>query len=366
MKRFLTFVAVVFLLVACGSEPTGPATPAPAPSIPVVPTPDVQGFAAQLDSLRLAHQIPGMSAAIVENERIVWSRGLGFGDVAGGKRATDTTCFHLASLTKPFASVIIMQLVEEGLLDLDDQVSEYGVDLGNNGDISVRHLLTHTSEGTPGSRYRYNGARFDQLGRVIERASGRTFGELLVERILGPLQLRHTAPNVEDRVNFALTGLDRDEYMENMATPYELQGTRVVETQYASGFGPAAGLISSAEDMASFSIAIDRRQLLDPASWELVFTPEISNNGNTLPYGLGWFIQQREGFELQWHYGYWYGTSTLIVRVPGRDRTFVVLANTDLMSRPYGLDIGDVWRSPFARLFLEFYVFGDSPLPAQS
>jgi CubicO group peptidase (beta-lactamase class C family) len=307
MKRFLTFVPLLFLLVACGSEPTGPAVPPPAPSVPVVPTPGVQGFAAQLDSLRLAHQIPGMSAAIVDNERIVWSRGLGFGDVAGGKRATDTTCFHLASLTKPFASVIIMQLVEEGLLDLDDPVSEYGVDLSSNGVILVRHLLTHTSEGTPGSSYRYNGARFDQLGRVIERASGRTFGELLVERILGPLQLRHTAPNVEDRVSFALTGLDRDEYMENMATAY----------------------------------------------------------GNTLPYGLGWFIQQREGVELQWHYGYWFGTSTLIVRAPELERTFIVLANSDMMSRPYGLDIGDVWRSPFARLFLESYVFGNALLPAQ-
>jgi CubicO group peptidase (beta-lactamase class C family) len=365
MQRLLTFVPLFFLFAACGSEPTGPAAPPPAPSVPVVPTPGVQGFAAELDSLRLAHQIPGMSAAIVENERIVWSMGLGFADVAGGKRTTDTSCFHLASLTKPFASVVIMQLVEEGLLDLDDPVSEYGVDLSGNGVILVRHLLTHTSEGTPGSSYRYNGARFDQLGRVIQRASGRTFGELLVERILGPLQLRHTAPNVEDRVSFALTGLDRDEYIENMATAYELRGTRVVETEYASGFGPAAGLISSAEDMASFSIAIDRSQLLDPATWELVFSPEISNSGNTLPYGLGWFIQQHEGVELQWHYGYWFGTSTLIVRVPEVDKTFIVLANTDMMSRPYGLDIGDVLRSPFARLFLESYVFGSSPLPAQ-
>lgn len=353
-------LALLFSLAACGSDPVAPSGEA---TFPVDFTPGVDGFAAQLDTLRVEHAIPGMSAAIVENGEIVWVRGLGLADIATSRPTTETTCFHLASLTKPFGSIILMQLVEEGLVDLDDPVADYGVDLSSSGVIRVRHLLTHTSEGVPGSGYRYNGARFGELGRVIAVASGRTFGELLVERILQPLQMRQTAPSPSDPASFALTGLDRDQFLANMATPYERVGSRVVRSEYATGFSPSAGLISSAHDMATFASAIDRGAFLEPATWQAVFTPAVSNSGSVLPYGLGWFVQQREGIELHWHYGYWNATSTLIVRAPGVGRTFIVLANTDMMSRPYGLGEGDVWRSPFARLFLNTYVYGSAPLP---
>jgi len=361
MTRTLPLVPILFGLMACGSAPAAPGSGEP--TFPVDFTPDLQGFGARLDTLRVEHTIPGMSAAIVEDGQIVWSRGLGFADVAAAKPATESTCFHLASLTKPFASVIIMQLVEEGLLDLDDPVSDYGIDLSSQGVILVRHLLTHTSEGVPGSGYSYNGSRFGQLDRVIEGASGRTFGELLVERILRPLHLTHTAPSPSSPADFVLTDLNRDEFLANMAVPYERRGSRVARSEYATGFSSAAGLISSADDMAAFASAIDQGMFLEADTWQAVLTPAVSNSGSDLPYGLGWFVQQRQGVELQWHYGYWNAASTLIIRVPAVGRTFIVMANTDMMSRPYELGAGDVWRSPFARLFLESYVYGDDPLP---
>jgi CubicO group peptidase (beta-lactamase class C family) len=104
--------------------------------------------------------------------------GFGYADAEAERPATPTTPFHLASLTKPFAATIVMQLVEAGSVDLDDPVTDYGVELEANGVIRVRHLLNHTSEGVPGSEYRYNGGRFAELDRVIYGASGRTFGEL--------------------------------------------------------------------------------------------------------------------------------------------------------------------------------------------
>jgi CubicO group peptidase (beta-lactamase class C family) len=269
-------------------------------------TPGLQGFEARLDTLRVEHAIPDMSAAIVEDAQVVWTRGLGFADIAAGKPVTESTCFHLASLTKPFASVIIMQLVEGGLLDLDDPVSDYGIDLSSQGVILVRHLLTHTSEGVPGA---VEAHRSEPLRPGQFRPDGSESGR-------------------------------------------------------AIGFSSAAGLISSARDMATFASAIDQGMFLEPATWQAVFTPAVSNGGSVLPYGLGWFIQQRQGVELQWHYGHWYATSTLIVRAPAVRRTFIVMANTDMMSRPYDLGAGDVWRSLSARLFLESYVYGDAPLPA--
>jgi CubicO group peptidase (beta-lactamase class C family) len=304
-----------------------------------------------------------MAAAIVEDEEIVWSKGFGYADAEAQRPITPITPVHLASLTKTFASTIVMQLVEEGLVDLDDPVGDYGIDLGNEA-VRVRHLMNHTSEGTPGSHYNYRGDRFGLLDYVIEEASGRSFGELVVERILRPLQLENTAPNPYDLDDFSLAGLNRNAFLARMARGYELQENQVVQIDLPRFFGTAAGLVASAEDYAAYSIAIDQGRFLEPATWDSVFTPAISNSGATLPYALGWFIFRYQGVELQWHYGWWNGNSSLIVRAPERGRAFVVLANSDMLSRAYGLG-GDanVMRSDVAALFVHSYVLGDEPLP---
>ena len=353
----VTLVAIVCLL-ACGDGPTA------LDPIAIAPTPGLEGFPARLDALRVQLRIPGMSAAIVQDGRIVWARGFGHANVESGHAATSATPFHLASLTKPFAATIVMQLVEEGLVDLDDPVSDYGVSLSSSGVIRVRHLLTHTSEGVPGSSYQYNGNRFGNLDQVIESASGKSFAELLVERILEPLQLENTAPNPRQPGAFALTGLDRDEFLAEMAAGYEVSGSQVFPLRHPSYFGAAGGLVASAEDVAAFSIAIDEGRFLTSETWEQVFAPATSNTGTTLPYGLGWFIQEYQGVTLQWHYGYWTTNSSLIVRVPEQGLTYVVLASTQNLSAPYGLGVDDnVMRSDVARLFVEDFVVGDEPLP---
>jgi CubicO group peptidase (beta-lactamase class C family) len=353
-------MVVCALVWACGSDATAP------DDSPIVVryTEGLTGFEASLDSLRVELHIPGLGAAIVKDEEIAWSNGFGFADVDENRPATATTSFHLASLTKTFASTIVMQLVERGLVDLNDPVSDYGVDLMADGTIRVRHLLNHTSEGVPGTEYHYNGGRFGELDRVIFSATGERFGRLLVDEILQPLQLRQTAPNVSS-VDFLLTGLDRDAFMANMASPYEWDGGRVVRSSYPSYFGTAAGLIASAEDVARYSIAIDQGMFLEAATWDSVFTPATDPTGSVLPYALGWFIQIYHGIELQWHYGYWDANSSLIVRVPERGLTFVLLANTSMLSRPYGLGVdSDVLRSDVARLFIDSFVTGSEPPPS--
>jgi len=108
----------------------------------------------KLDALRRRLIIPGFSAAIVKDQRVIWARGFGCADIASGAPATPHTPHHLASLTKPFGATILLALVEEGLVNLDDPISDYGINLDRPGTIRVKHLLSHTSEGMPGSRYR--------------------------------------------------------------------------------------------------------------------------------------------------------------------------------------------------------------------
>src|SRR5205814_8480949 len=126
---------------------------------------------------------------------IVWSRGFGKADVAHDIAADPQTEYHLASLTKTFASTIVLQLVEERKVSLDDPVSMYGIVLSSPGVIRVRHLLTHTSEGAPGSHYAYNGDRFSLLDSVIAHGAGEPFAARLARRILKPLHFERTAPN---------------------------------------------------------------------------------------------------------------------------------------------------------------------------
>ncbi|HSG80776.1 MAG TPA: serine hydrolase domain-containing protein [Gemmatimonadota bacterium] len=356
MSLLGVFVALS-LVMACGSDSTSPS------AIEITFEPGLVGFEARLDSLRVELRIPGMAAAIVSDGQIVWSRGFGLADAGANRPATPQTPFHLASLTKTFAATIVMQLVEQGLVDLDDRISRYGIDLGND-EIRVRHLINHTSEGVPGSRFSYNGSRFNLLDYVIEEASGHSFAELLVEQILQPLQLRNTAPNPGDPEDFDLTGFNRSEFVARMARGYELDGSTVVPVDLPHLFGTAAGLVASAEDYAVYSIAIDQGRFLQPETWDSVFTPAISNDDETLPYAIGWFIYRYQGVNLQWHYGWWTGNSSLIVRAPEQGLAFVVLANSDMLSRAYGLG-GDanVMRSDVARLFIESYVLGDGSTP---
>jgi len=205
-------VAIALLTAGCGDTPSEPVT--------VPPTEGLQGFEGQIDSIRVELQIPGMAAAIAQGDQIVWSRGFGLADVERGRPATDTTSFYVASVTKPIAAIVLLQFVEQGVVNLDDPISKFGVSLEPKGLITVRHILNHTSEGTPGSVHKYNHERYIQLGKVLRKASGETFAQLLAKQILRPLALRHTAPDPNLLGDFFAAGLNRQDFIANVAAPY--------------------------------------------------------------------------------------------------------------------------------------------------
>jgi CubicO group peptidase (beta-lactamase class C family) len=109
-----------------------------------------RSFENRLETVCQVLKIPGMSAAIVRDQELVWVSGFGYADLQNQVPATADTIYGLASVTKPVAAVLIMQLVEEGLVDLDAPISGYDVNLLGD-QITVRHLMTHTSEGIPGT-----------------------------------------------------------------------------------------------------------------------------------------------------------------------------------------------------------------------
>jgi len=316
----------------------------------------------ELQGLRERLQIPGFSAAVVKDHEVLWARGFGCANIASGTPATPNTPYNLASLTKPFGATILLRLVEEGLVDLEDPISDYGIHWLESEAVLVKHLLSHTSRGTPGSRYRYDGDRFGLIDRVIHAATGSSFRELLIERILSPLEMSDSLPMP---TGYGAADYERGEgdprfqdAWNRLASPYALiRGYGDVLGEYASYFGSAAGLISSVLDYAKFDRALDEHRFISEETQEMAWTPFRSNRGRELPYGYGWFVQKREGLRYLWHYGYWNCTSTLIVKVPERRLTFLLFANSDRLSSPFMLGVdANVRRSPAARAFLDIFV----------
>jgi CubicO group peptidase (beta-lactamase class C family) len=325
------------------------------------PATSLDDFRAYLEQLRLDGHIQAISAVIAKDQSIVWSGSFG-GSEAVAWRVADTTVFHLASLTKPFASTVILQLVDEGKVSLDDPVSKYGIVLTSPGTILVRHLMSHTSEGLPGTHYAYNGDRYSLLDSVIAHASGKSFAAAVQERIIVPLGLKHTAATPQSAA-FAASGLDKATYLANVAPGYVWTGTQYAPTAYQTLFSSAAGLTASARDYATFSMAMDRDAFLKPTTKALAYTPVVSPSGEVFPYGLGWFSTDYKGVRVIWHYGYWTASSTLVIKVPSQQLTFVLLANTDGLSAPYQLGAGKLDSSPWAREFLETFVIAKLALP---
>jgi len=329
------------------------------------PVVSIADFETRLEQLRASSHIPAITAVISRDQQVVWVKALGQSDIAGQRAAADTTVYHLASLTKPFFAAVLLQLVEEGKVSLDDPVSMYGINIaGPSGTvIRVRHLLSHTSESIPGSSFRYNGDRFGLLDAVIAQAAGKSVAAALQERVIGPLGLTRTAPNPQS-ASFAQSGLNKAAFEANMARGYTYSGGSYNLTAYPAYFGSAAGLTASALDMAAFSMAMDRNALVRAETKSLAFTPTANPAGGAFPYGLGWFATDYKGVRIVWHYGLWTANSSLIVKVPERNLTFVVLANTDALSGPYQLGAGRLETSPWAREFLEAFVVGSVALPA--
>ena len=123
--------------------------------------------------------------------------------------------------------------------------------------------------------------------------------------------------------------------------------------------------MASAPDVARFSIAWDQGRLLDDKTRAEAWKRPLGRNGTWLPYALGWFVQDIRGRQVVWHYGHGLESSSLIVKVPAQRVTFVILANSDGLSRWRGLgDSADVMESPAATLFMNWLTTRYAASPA--
>jgi CubicO group peptidase (beta-lactamase class C family) len=336
---------------------------------------NLQELERRCDLLHQAFAIPGMSIAVVHAQELVLARGFGIVDLAVGTPAAADTPYPIASLTKTFAAAVIMRLVEVGKLDLDEAMATYDPDYRHWCEtikdlpearnyncaaerITVRHHLTHTAQGKPGTAYAYNGFLFARLSAVVDAVSPRGFKRAVEEDILEPLGMRDTALGAGDPNKAAVIARMAKPYALNHDWTLTLPAVLRPPLDY---FSAASGLISTVVDLAKYDVAIDRDQVYSPEVKRQVWTPMQSPTGERFPYGLGWFVWELPGrAPMPWHYGYYTdASSALLLKVPDRQLTLILLASSDRASSPFGLGSGDPACSPFVTAFMDAVGRGD-------
>jgi CubicO group peptidase (beta-lactamase class C family) len=362
MKRHLAKTVatgtLIVLLARCGpNEPAPPATERTAHLI--------EAFERQVEADRNALGIPGLSIVVIQDGEVLSARGFGYADVEHRVPATPDTLYHIASVTKTFTAILVLQLVEQGKLDLDEPVSRYSDDFKDDA-VKIKHLLSHTSEGTPGEKFSYNPERFEYLKAVLEKKTGKPLRLLFVETFLDPLTMRDSVPGpdvADDDTTWAvLSEANLVRYRQNLASfahPYTYWGDG--ETVY-SGYPPrdfwaSAGLLSTVRDLAKYDTAVDHHELLKAETIARAWTPFLSNAGQPLAMGLGWYVTDYRGERLVWHYGHWgTGFSALYLKVPARRLTLIALANSEALADHHYQVGEDVTNDIFACDFLNVFV----------
>ena len=319
-------------------------------------------FERYLEPLRVQAGIPGMSAAIVQDGQIVWEAGFGFADVESNTRARPDTPYNVADLTETFTTLMLAQCAERGLIQPEDPIRKWAPQAADPP-ATLRQVLSHTSGVT--RVFRHDPARFVLLTHVVESCAGIAYKQALAQSILDRAAMTDAAPGrefvpaVADGPDPPFDAISFDKYsavLQRLATPYKLdkQRARPIRSELpAPSVDAATGLIASVRDLAKYDAALNI--IVRPSTLEETWT-NVVVNGATQPTTMGWFGQTYEGQRLIWQFGIVPDAySSLILKIPARRLTLILLANSDGLTAPFALQDGDVTTSLFARTFLRLF-----------
>jgi CubicO group peptidase (beta-lactamase class C family) len=314
--------------------------------------------------------IPGMAVAIVKDDKVVFAKGYGVREVGKTDKVDENTLFAIASNSKAFTTASLAILADEGKLKWDDKVSQYLPEFQMSDpyvtrEMTIRDLVSHRSgldtfsgdllwyETTystdeilrrvrylkPTSSFRsqfgYQNLMFTAAGRIVEKVSGKTWGEFVRERILTPLGMKRTTTSIRDLKN-------------NYAMPHNESGgkLRVLHLGNVDAAAPAAGLNSSVKEVANWLRLqlghgkFENKQIYSErqagAMWSAVtplgVNPFPAKDATTRlfsAYGLGWFLNDYRGRKLVSHTGGLDGMISQTAMMPEENLGLVVLTNSE-------------------------------------
>lgn len=320
---------------------------------------------ALVDRLMRDEGVPGISVAVAKQNQLVYSKGFGLSDVENSVPATEQTRYRTASIAKPMTAAVVLSLMEEGKLNLDEDVRSYVPDFGKKRwVVTSRQLLGHlggvrhyksSAEASstnhffslqsalktfaddrlihePGSKYRYSSFGYNLLGSVSEGAGDDSFPSLLQKRVIGPAGMEHTVvddayaviPNRASgyiRATESLLTTMPDDHNWELG---KLYNSKLHDTSMKI---PGGGLLSTASDLVRFATALNRRKVLKQTTLQEMWTRQRTSDNKSTSYGLGWSVGQKSGRNAVWHGGAQSGTSTTLLLYPETGTCVALMSN---------------------------------------
>ena len=325
--------------------------------------------------------IPGLSIAVVRDNRIIYEEGFGSRDPADSLPATPDTLYGIGSCTKSFVAMAIMQLIERGILSLDDPVNKYiPIKIGLPGKhITIHHLLTHSSGlpslatstialhrgigfdtgapwggvndfyrlvngaqeeivDEPGRIFFYNNAGYRMLGHIIQKVSSMTLDAFITENILKPLKMRRTTLLREEYERDPDRMTPHWKKPDGTLIPTEYPYPNVADNPEFSFIAAAGGIISSVRELTNYLIAnmeqgiFEETQVISPESLEKMHTLYIErpqSHYGRYGYGYGWGVTEDFlGHKMLSHGGSIIVSTAYLAFIPNLKIGVAIAANT--------------------------------------
>lgn len=312
-------------------------------------------------------KIPGAAVVVIKDGKVIKQKGYGLASIEFNVPVTNESVFEIGSVSKQMTAAGIMLLVQDGKVKLDDKISAY---LPNTPeiwkDVTVRHLLTHTSgiksytslngfelsrrvtmegfikqlsphplEFVPGEKSVYSNSGYNLLAYIIQAVGEKPFMQFMQERIFTPLRMTKTA--------------DRDP---RFIIPQRVTGYEWRNENYFGRDGNltdlmgAGSIVSTISDMVKWNAALNSNTLFTENSKKELWTQFTFNNGERSLYGLGWRISDVRGRKLIGHTGQTAGFGAAIFRYVEDGIAVIVLTNLG------ELGMGSLIANDVAKLYI--------------
>lgn len=290
-------------------------------------------------------KIPGLALVVIKDGKTVKQGNYGMANVELNVPVTGDTVFKIASISKPMLAMGILQLAEQGKLNIDDKVSKHFTDAPATWNaITLRHLLSHTSgivreapgfngsliqadadviktayplplRFTPGEKYEYCNVGYFMLAEIITRISGKPWTQYVREDLFAKAGMK------------ASRETSKADIVPNRANAYLLENGEIKNAESFKAIRPSGAFLSTANDLINFDRALDNFSLLKNETQQQMWTPFKLNDGSNAPYGLGWQTANYRGKKQIGHGGSLNGFRLEYTRFPEDRVTIIILTN---------------------------------------
>lgn len=337
MKKFLVIIVAGFMM-SCASEKT------------------IEEKLIDVDQIFVDFQnnMPGAAVMVIENGEVIMQKGYGMARVADQTPVTSKTNFRLASVTKQFTAMTILQLIERGQLTFETSLTDIFPEFPEYGkNITIRHMLQHSSgikdygpmssmelgrqfvdqdvldylmtldevDFAVGEQHVYSNSAYVIFTKILEKITEDHWRDYVKANIFDPLGMNNT-----------LAFVDGINTVSNRAYGHTIDEkgniTETDQNKWSALLGDG-GIYTNLEDFYHWDQALYKDQLLSQKMMDSMVTNQKTNNGEPMNYGYGWRLESYKGMDIHYHTGSSIGFRNIYYRIPSKNFSLFILRNRD-------------------------------------